>query len=242
MKSFSWPQHLSLGFIGLSCGEQSELGLGNKIKVSAEIRRSGVLGENLFLFLLASAAFLGCGHITPGSAPVITSPSLLCTSDLPLIRTHVIACGAHQDSQSNLPTSRPLMTPTKFSCLPFSLYKVTLTSSRYRKWKSSGGHGSAYHAHKGDRNPPKAGLALTEQCGWEAGKDASVPEHCEFRESVTEVSGSWGSPHAHIWGLYYYKQVRTRCNHHLSPSESVVSADPHSPTPEQDLDLNLWWQ
>ena len=56
---------------------------------------------------------------------MITLPSLLCTSDLPLIRTHVIACGAHQDSQSNLPTSRPLMTPTKFSCLPFSLYKVT---------------------------------------------------------------------------------------------------------------------
>ena len=229
MKSFSWPPHLSLGFICLSCSEQSKLGLGNKTKVSAEIRLSGVLGENPFLFLLTSAAFFGCGRVPPMSAPAVTLPSLLCASSLPLIRTLVIACGAHEDNQCNLPTSRPLMTPAKFSCLLFSLYKVALTSSRCRKWKSSGGHGSAYHAHQGDRNPPKAEQALTEQCGCGAGKDAYVPEHYEFRESVTEVSGSWGSPHAHIWGLYYYEQVRTRCNHHLSPSESVLSADPHSP-------------
>ena len=110
------------------------------------------------------------GCISPMPCGPIALSSVCVKS--PSYKDSLIACGAHQDNQCNRPTSRPLMTPTKFSCLLFSLYKVALTSSRCRKWKSSGGYGSACHAHKGIETHPRLG-----------------------RPSLSSVVGVWGRLH-----------------------------------------------
>ena len=53
-----------------------------------------VLGENLFPAFSWLLAVLGCGHITPDSASLVTLPSHLCVDYLlaPFIRTAEIVC------------------------------------------------------------------------------------------------------------------------------------------------------